>query len=590
MNWTGGRLQRHSKNNAKSTDLARQKQHFAAVRQRLQNGETSQAPSFRPSFLVRDGLTLGNGVTPFGQGSQRHTGHSRGKQRSLEDYSSTAPLAQRLSSMQRRPAASRDQHTRQQKLPSSHRRHSGDTDLPQVKYEASSEGPPRNRRDAASTSSQHSSSRKRGRSRLGEEDLLHLSRKKLLLQNDWIGLAHSRPVQISFTSRQDKERIGKRRKIDSGIEERQRMFGKMKQVNHDYGDAAQPPFMSGALGVAPESISVRIGDHALSQVSVAPQDSDRLREVVEQVRQSSESMLFDVEQRELSQPLEFSLNEERVGQEPSSRIDTEHTHEQDASGSHALPVYISDDTDTSEDSASALDECTRELEPRNESADAAIEEGLGVQQLLDHLNGQDNDDHQHNDDQGYSPILSVHNPQLTPAPFRLVFGSSSDDSDMLALSRPLEVPPGYDTQQPVADRPVRNNPPFDVGDADPIMPNFVDVHAARARRSHVQQTDEVEPSEGSLQDDDAPWKKLFSIPSSHSAFTINEFEPEVDGNGNGSFHSINASLATTRDGEFKTLRPAQSLLEAESSASVVNSSSASFRMISKLAAQPPRVS
>ncbi|RDI83386.1 hypothetical protein Vi05172_g6504 [Venturia inaequalis] len=576
MNWTGGRLQRHSKNKAKSTDLARQKQYFAAVRQRLQNGETVQgAPPFRPSFLIRDRLTLANGTTPFGQASQRHTGHSKGKQRVLDDYSSTAPLAQRLSSMQKKP-------------PSSHHRHSAQTNHPQVSYEAASEDEPspRTRGDAASSSSQNSATRKRGRSRLEEEDLLELSRKKLLLQHDWIGLPHSRPVQISFTSRQEKERIGKRRRIDSGIEQRQKMFGKMKQVDNDY---AHPRFISGALGVAPESISVRIGHHALStQVSVAPQDPVRLRESVEQIRQSSESMLFDVEQRRLSQPQGSGLTERRVEQDPRSRVGMNHTQEQEVSGSHALPVCISDDTDISEDSASALDEDMGESESTNETADAAIEEGLGVQQLLDRLNGQDSGDDQHDDDHGHSPIPPVREYQPPPAPFRLVFESSSNHNGVLPSDSPWESIPRDDTLGAFVDHADRNSSPSDTGEADPKMPNFVNVHTTQARQPSFQEIDEVRPLGKDIQDADAPWRQLFSIPSSNSAFAIDELDTDNVSSGHDSFHSINASLATTRDAEFKTLRPAQSLFEAESSASIHNSPSASFRMITRLEVQPQR--
>ncbi|KAE9980646.1 hypothetical protein EG328_000191 [Venturia inaequalis] len=537
MNWTGGRLQRHSKNKAKSTDLARQKQYFAAVRQRLQNGETVQgAPPFRPSFLIRDRMTLANGTTPFGQGSQRHTGHSKGKQRVLDDYSSTAPLAQRLSSMQKCPVTvtSRNQPARQRKPPSSHHRHSAQS------YEAASEDEPspRTRGDAASSSSQNSATRKRGRSRLEEEDLLELSRKKLLLQHDWIGLAHSRPVQISFTSRQEKERIGKRRRIDSDIEQRQKMFGKIKQVDNDY---AHPPFMSGALGVAPESISVRIGHHALStQVSVAPQDPVRLRESVEQIRQSSESMLFDVEQRRLSQPQGSGLTERRVEQDPRSRVGMNHTQEQDVSGSHALPVCISDDTDISEDSASALDEDMGESESTNETADAAIEEGLGVQQLLDRLNGQDSGDDQHDDDHGHSPIPPVREYQPPLAPFRLVFESSSNHNGVLPSDSPLESIPRDDTLGAFVDHADRNSSPSDTGEADPKMPNFVNVHTTQARQPSFQEIDEVRPLGTDIQDADAPWRQLFSIPSSNSAFAIDELDTDNETN------TIEAHIAQPR--------------------------------------------
>lgn len=110
MNWTGGRLQRHS--TFKNEALQKQKQHFAAVRQRLQNGEGPRMVPFRPSFLIRDELTLAEGVSPFGQGSQRHTGHPKARQSRLEDYSSIAPLARRLASMRNRPACSKQQVSR----------------------------------------------------------------------------------------------------------------------------------------------------------------------------------------------------------------------------------------------------------------------------------------------------------------------------------------------------------------------------------------------------------------------------------------------------------------------------------------------
>ncbi|TLD27896.1 hypothetical protein E2P81_ATG06242 [Venturia nashicola] len=585
MNWTGGRLQRHSKTNAKTTELARQKHHFAAVRQRLQNGETLQGAAFRPSFLGRDGLSLGDGIAPFGQSSQRHTGHSKGNQRNLDDYSSTAPLAQRLSSMQKRPITSRNQAARQQKLPSSDHRRSRETGGSQVKYEAASESenPPRIRGDAASSWQQHSASRKRGRSNLGEEDSLEISRKRLLSQNDWIGLAHSRPLQMSFTSRYDKERIGKRRRVDSAIEQRQRTLGK---VNNDHGDAAQPPFMIGTLRVAPESISVRIGDHALStQVSVAPQGPARLREDVEQMRQSSESMLFDVEQHELSQPQGFGSTEKRVEQRSRPRIDMNHIYGQDVSGSPELFVCISDDTDTSEDSASAIDEDKRRLEPMKK---AAIEEDLEVHQLLDQLKGRDNDDDQHRVDQGCSPILSVHDSPPAPVPLRLVFESSSDHHDGLPSHRPLEPRPRDDTRGAFTDRAGRNDPCSDTGDADATMPNSVNANTAQARQPHFRQTDEVGLLTSDDQDDDAPWRTLFSIPSSNSAFAADEFETENVSSDHDSFHSFNSSLATTRDAELKTLRAAQSLFETESSASIHISPSASFRMITSLVAEPQR--
>jgi hypothetical protein len=593
MNWTGGRLQRHSKNNAKSTDLARQKQHFAAVRQRLQNGQTVQGTPFRPSCLNHGGLALGNGVTPFGQGLQRHTGHPKRKQAKLDDYSSTAPVARRLASMQKRPVTSRNPPGRQQE-PSSANPRSDETESPQLNHEETSRGGSslRIRRDATSASSQYSASRKRNRSKLWEEYLLELSRKKLLLQNDWIGLAHSRPMQMTFTSCQGKERIGKRRKIDNDIEVRQRMFGKMKQVNNDYGDVvtAQPSFMSGTLGVVPESISVRIGNLALStQVSVAPHKSLQFREDLPQVRQLSESMLFDVEQRELAQPQKFRLVGGTAEQE--SRF-LGHAHEQEASSSSSIPLC---DTETSESSSSASDDEVNEPEPVAQTTPPPVDQSLEVGQLLNQLDGQGDSFYEQKDIEIDYPGPPVKNCATSPPHFRLAFESSSVLNDTFPSER-LPVPfPENDVRE--ATDQFQFQPSIllfeieKVKKADVSVPNIVNIHVARPGQCGQQDKDEIEEMNVASVDDDTAWKRFFSLASSNSALYLNEVDPAHDlASGSDTPHSRNASLATTRDADFTTLKPAQSLRELESSVSVHNSPPASLRHITSLIEQPFRTS
>jgi hypothetical protein len=51
MNWTGGRLQRHSKANANAT-LKAQKQHFAKARLQQQNGRPEPSPLQVSAFKV----------------------------------------------------------------------------------------------------------------------------------------------------------------------------------------------------------------------------------------------------------------------------------------------------------------------------------------------------------------------------------------------------------------------------------------------------------------------------------------------------------------------------------------------------------
>lgn len=59
--------------------------------------------TFRPSFLVRDASGPStSAVNPFGLGPQRRSGDMKAKQKTLEEYRSTAPLARRLEAIKER--------------------------------------------------------------------------------------------------------------------------------------------------------------------------------------------------------------------------------------------------------------------------------------------------------------------------------------------------------------------------------------------------------------------------------------------------------------------------------------------------------
>lgn len=68
MNWTGGRLQRHSRNAAKGS-LGRQKAHFAKARTQLQNGPGENTHPFRPDYLDKDGDLHGRELASCGRGN-----------------------------------------------------------------------------------------------------------------------------------------------------------------------------------------------------------------------------------------------------------------------------------------------------------------------------------------------------------------------------------------------------------------------------------------------------------------------------------------------------------------------------------------
>ena len=82
MNWTGGRLQRHSRNTGNRV-INRQKQHFAKVRTQLQNGTAQHTIPFRPSFLQEVDVSLGRKLPPFCDRSSGRVGYSRRLQKSV---------------------------------------------------------------------------------------------------------------------------------------------------------------------------------------------------------------------------------------------------------------------------------------------------------------------------------------------------------------------------------------------------------------------------------------------------------------------------------------------------------------------------
>jgi hypothetical protein len=303
MNWTGGKLQRHSKV-GRNEVLQRQKQHFAKVRQQLQNGTSSSVVPFPPNWLAHDQASLAEGVIPLGQGSQRPVGHYEGQQKTLEEFKMTAPVAHRLASMSRkRPpryvgagAGDNDIHLRR-KFDSS--------GISLLVVDSNRTSGSKGRVQAMSQSSSLSTRRKRLKPHPTPGDALELSRKRLLQQTDWVGLAATRPLHMTFSSRRDKNQIGKRRKI--GSDSTRRHLLSSHAVQHSlaspvgYLHDEEIPFMHGALQTAPGSISIRIGNDVVPS-QMATTAEHLMDHPVEALfnRQSSDTMLFDEEQAQFA--------------------------------------------------------------------------------------------------------------------------------------------------------------------------------------------------------------------------------------------------------------------------------------------------
>ncbi|XPT01678.1 hypothetical protein M3J09_010808 [Ascochyta lentis] len=258
MNWTGGSLQRTK--NAHKGVVQRQKAHFARARTQLQQSPGAPIMPFRPDYLVDgDGRESGHHLSPFGS-SIRHTGHSprRHRERDERDISSI-------------PRSSR--HLQETNPHFSLRKRSSGTEREK-------------KRDRG----------KRATDIDTEMQLLEANKERLLRQQDWIGVAPSRPVDLQFLSVKEKNRIGKRRKMEGKSRATARRQSPTVYPHRtgedeleDHGDA----FMSGALPIpsAADKIRVRIGSHALTAVSTQPNNDARSQT-------NSDSMLFDEEGEE----------------------------------------------------------------------------------------------------------------------------------------------------------------------------------------------------------------------------------------------------------------------------------------------------
>ncbi|KAF1835189.1 hypothetical protein BDW02DRAFT_597577 [Decorospora gaudefroyi] len=263
MNWTGGSLQRTKK--ANTGVLQQQRAYFAKARTHLQNTTNSPGPPFRPSYL-RDNEDFGAMRASFGSGSVRHVGH---------------------------PAKRSGARRRRKPSPDNRRSDIGYDEL--STHESSpthfAQFPP-----SQPSKQKHAKEELRGEECQAidvsaETRLLEANRKRLLTQQDWIGIDPSKPVSLRFLSSKDKDKIGKRRRITG------KHAATLKQKN----DTVLRPHLRraderftgaserGATRNVVEDIRIRIGTDALTNTCSAQPNE------YTQSHASSEPMLFDQE-------------------------------------------------------------------------------------------------------------------------------------------------------------------------------------------------------------------------------------------------------------------------------------------------------
>lgn len=210
MNWTGGRLSRHSGTSNSVKD--RQRQHFAKVQQSLRSGPKKHSPikwSFFDHFAEdhkrsqRENSATKQG-TPQAYDrrdsppTRQHHGHP------LSDKNFPHQNSPRHSSRSQEQS-----YGRPVSVPVKRQRSRvPEDDL----YNATP--PPQEakwqREDSAAIT------RTEDLPNEGEEDSLLEKRRKILRRGDWVGVSIQRPLQLAFASPRKEENIGRRRNIKDG--------------------------------------------------------------------------------------------------------------------------------------------------------------------------------------------------------------------------------------------------------------------------------------------------------------------------------------------------------------------------------------
>lgn len=282
MNWTGGALPRSRNGNVKSTLNNLQKKHFAKVRGKLLNAPAS-SPDFDPSIFkdAQNRLSRQHQDTSRQATSQEHQTQTR-----LEAYDDFVPVVRKLESI--KPYGSY----------ASPRRGStyGRTSLG---LQAQGLHPSKPHVEGADRSVRHHI----GQNNTSEVPLPHpdpstesfeAKRQDLLRRTDWVGLANTKPVEIRFSTAQERDLISKRRRPDSAEQNRpQSQLIKRQRPAYNFFEERRPPRRYGKPSSSLTDISIRIGESE-------ERDSTQSRQPAQVAKQyaygsTPDEMLFDSE-------------------------------------------------------------------------------------------------------------------------------------------------------------------------------------------------------------------------------------------------------------------------------------------------------
>lgn len=295
MNWTGGALPRSRNGNAKATLTNLQEKHFDMVRGKLLSAPAS-SPEFDPN-IFKDATNRHS--RPDQDTSRKATRQKLQTQTRLEAYDNVAPVVRKLASI--RPNKS------------SGSPHNGSMSG-QAYFESRTQAtyPSQSHAEGADHSSrpkvrQLDTSGVKSPDPDPSRTSFEAKRRDLLRRADWVGLANTKPVEIRFSTAKERDRIGKRRRLDSAEQKLpQGPPEKRQRLAYNPYEDCRPPKRYGQPSSSLGDISVRIGDSEEGHNTYSRRRPETTKRC--SYESTPEEMLFD---RELS--IQGSIHSQDMG-------------------------------------------------------------------------------------------------------------------------------------------------------------------------------------------------------------------------------------------------------------------------------------
>ncbi|MCJ1483797.1 hypothetical protein MMC06_003965 [Schaereria dolodes] len=261
MNWTGGRLQQSKHKGTIIT--AKQKDWFAKARARLQNPHTTASPM---TISIFEGLDQCLGASRSNERCPEAEKQDDCKRRRMEGFEKTSPLAHQPEHI--KPRRQLHEAGTSPLLMSKRSKHISQvtTATPSTSYrQAQRNSSLRNRTWTEQPHHSPFQSRTRelgaplGKSSSTTEDMLEEKRQELIRRPDWLNLNALKPLKMDFPSIGDRDRIGKRRKLNEADIIRCQNFPLKPITGNMRGLAEYNRRRSPLYGKVDQNVSIRIG-------------------------------------------------------------------------------------------------------------------------------------------------------------------------------------------------------------------------------------------------------------------------------------------------------------------------------------------